>query len=619
MDLQSTLQLHRTGRLAEAETAYRSLLSAGQTDPALHARLCHLLGMVLFQTDRDGEAVVLLRRSVEHAPNVPEYHANLAAALGRLGRHGEAAEALREALRLRVDYPEARQNLGVALELSGRPEEAVEVYREAIRLRADYPEAHNHLGNALRQLGRGDEALTAYRRAVSLRPDYADAHRGLATLATERGDLPAALNAHRQVVALQPDNAAAGSDLLLTLQYDPAQTPRTLFDASRAWAARHAEPLTRAARPHAVDRDPNRRLRVGYVSPDFRDHPVGRLLEPVLCCHDREKFEVYCYSDVARPDAVTAHLRGLADVWRDIAGVPDAAADELIRRDRIDVLVDCAGHFAGNRLTLFARRPAPLQISAFGYCGTTGMTAIDCRLTDAHSDPPGETERFHTERLVRLPDCAWCYRPFEPTPDVAPPPSLAGGHVTFGCLNNLIKVSDECLGTWSDILRAVPDARLLLLARPAADAFTRARFARHGIAHDRLELVRPAPRGHYLHLYDRIDVGLDPFPFNGDNTTCDALWMGVPVVTLIGRAFADRRGLSHLSNVELAELATETVERYADAGVALANDPARRAELRETLRARLSSRPPGGAEAFVLELEGAFRSEWERRDLAATE
>ena len=411
-----------------------------------------------------------------------------------------------------------------------------------------------------------------------------------------------------------PDNAGVHSDFLLALWHDPRQTPRAVFEESRRWAARHAEPLRRLWRAHDNDRDPERRLRVGYVSPDFRDHAVGRLLRPVLARHGREAFEVFCYSDVERPDAMTARLRPLADVWRDTASIYDEELAEQVRADRIDILVDCCGHFAGNRLLAFALKPAPVQVSHFGYCGTTGLSAIDYRITDASSDPPGTTEACHTEALVRLDGgCCWCYEPAEPTPDVGPLPALAVGHVTFGSLNRPAKLNDAVIETWARVLRAVPGSRLLLLSGTASDAGLSARFARHGVDAARVDDAPRQPRLDYLALHNRIDVGLDPFPFNGDNTLCDALWMGVPSVALAGDAFVSRRGVSHLNNVGLPELAAEDVDGYVWVAAELAADLPRLAALRAGLRGRLSGSALADGRSYVRRLEEAYRRMWRSR------
>ena len=435
--------------------------------------------------------------------------------------------------------------------------------------------------------------------------------RCLANLLADLQQIDQVIEFRRKAIDLDPKSVWAGSDLLFTLHYHPNYGPREHYDEARAWAARHADPFASDLPAFPNDPDPDRRLRVGYVSPDFRDHPVGRLIEPAVALRDREAFEVVCYSEVAKPDHVSRHIRDLADGWVDTPGLSDEEVAAKVRTDRIDILVDCAGHFGNHRLGVFARRPAPVQVSAFGYCGTTGLTTIDYRITDAASDPPGGpgAEAVHSEKLWRLPRVAWCYRPFDGAPDVGPPPALANGFVTFGCLNNLVKVTDQVVAAWSAVLAAVPGSRLLLLGA-ARDENTARRFARHGIDPGRVEVAGRRPRAEYFALHHRVDIGLDPFPFNGDNTICDALWMGVPSVALVGDRFAARRGLSHLSAVNLGDLAAASVEEYVGTAVRLAADLPALADLRAGLRDRVGDSPLGDAPAYVADLEAAYRAMW---------
>ena len=371
---------------------------------------------------------------------------------------------------------------------------------------------------------------------------------------------------------------------------------------------------------------------------------MPRLIAPVLRHHDRSKVEVFCYSAVRNPDRVTERLRGLADQWRDISNLTDEAAAELIRSDRIDILVDLAGHWADNRMTLLARKPAPVQVQ-IGYPGTTGLSAIDYRITDERSDPPG-AEAFYSEKLWRMPRCAWCYEPDEDGPLVEPLPALSAGHVTFGCLNNPVKVTDRCLQLWGRILECVPGSRLMLLSagekvaqspstvfrRPAeshrltsTSGRTQPRAAvphksqpraavPHGQTRSRragtvphVELVRRQPRDKYLELFNQIDIALDPFPYNGETTTCDGLWMGVPHVTLAGDRCAARRTMSHLCNLGLGELVASSAEEYVQIATALAEDLPRLADLRLSLRRRMRESPMMDYRRYVVELEAAYQ------------
>jgi protein O-GlcNAc transferase len=358
-----------------------------------------------------------------------------------------------------------------------------------------------------------------------------------------------------------------------------------------------------------------RRLRIGYVSADFRKHAVAYFLEPILSSHDHRTFEIFCYTDVRQPDSVSQRLREHADQWRSLVGLSDALAADLIRQDGIDVLVDLSGHAGGNRLLAFARKPAPVQASYLGYLGTTGLRAMDCYLTDAHTDPPGLTEGHYQEQLVRLPECAFCYRPGS-APDVnAELPARQSGQVLFACLNTPAKLSEEVLALWSRILAAVPASRLLLRTGVGRRAEERVRdaLARCGISPEQVRFAGwTASRFDYLKLYQPVDLCLDPFPYNGVTTTCDSLWMGVPVLGLAGDRSAARMGVRFLGNVGLEELIAETPESYVRLAVELAGDLDRLAALRCGLRERMGRSPLMDAHRLTRSLEAVYRDMWEK-------
>ena len=370
-----------------------------------------------------------------------------------------------------------------------------------------------------------------------------------------------------------------------------------VFAEHRRWHAQHAAPLAAGTPPPPLTFAPGaRRLRLGYVSPDFNHHAVACFIEPVLAAHDRTRVEVFCYAAVRAPDRITARLRRLAEHWRDIAPLDDAAAAALIRADRPDLLVDLAGHTAHHRLGVFARRPAPVQATWLGYPNTTGLDAIGYRLTDAVADPPGQTEAFHSEKLVRLPATFSCYGPDADAPPVNDLPAARAGAVTFGSLNNFAKITPAVIALWSRLLRELPGSRLVLKSRGLGDAAVAARirdaFAVHGIEPARLTLdgAELSVAAH-LSLYHGIDIGLDPFPYNGTTTTCEALWMGVPVVTVTGANHVARVGASLLTHCGLTELVASDEAGYIAAAVALAGDPDRMTTLRRTMRDRLNAAP----------------------------
>lgn len=579
------LRLISSGRPAQAEPILRDALASDPHD----ADALHFLGLLRHRQGRHAEALDLLRRSVERAPAAAHFRSNLAGVLGQLGLHAEALAHLREVVRAQPTLPQGHNNLGVALESIGQLDEAAAALSEALRLHPAYPEAHNNLGNVFLKRRAPADAARCYRAALSHRPDYPQAHQNLAIALSDLGRADEAVEHYRKAVDLRPDSARLGSDYLYALHYLRGDEPRAMFEAHEAWADRHARPLyppgeTRYRPPPSR----NRPLRVGYVSPDFRSHPVSRFFEPILQHHDRQRFDVFCYSGVARPDAVTQRLHSYPGItWRQTCGLSDDALADGIRADNIDILVDLTGHMAGSRLLVFARKPAPVQVSFLGYPNTTGVATIDYRITDAVQDPPGETDAFHTERLIRLNRCCWAYRPDADSPDVNELPAPARGHVTFACLNKLVKVTPRMIALWARILSAVPRSRLMVLAGGAGSSAADL-FATGGIAPDRVQFVPRLPRDPYLRLYHGIDLALDTFPYNGHTTTCDALWMGVPTITLAGTTHVSRAGLNVLTRVGLAELAANDADAYVDAAVSLASDLPRLAAHRTRLREAMS-------------------------------
>lgn len=629
--------LKAQGRLEEAERCARE---AVRQSPELGEAWCNL-GAVLLDQGRWKEAEAACRRALELRPGLAEPRSNLAAALLEQERFQEARTCCEEALRIKPhaaealnnlgnvwfrqgrieeaaawfqkaaeaapDYFEARLNLAGVLKELGRLEEAVAHGRAAVRLRPGAAEAHSNLGEALRAQGRIEEAQACFREAIRLNPALPQPHVNLSGTLKDQGRLEEAAEAWRQARGLGPE---AGPFHLL--HYDTLWTPEEIYQEHIRWARRHARPPA----AHSNLRDPERRLKLGYVSPDFRGHSVAYFVEPLLAGHDRGRYEVYCYADVRIADAVTERLRRLPVVWRDLMGMSDAQAAELVRSDGIDILVDLAGHTAGNRLGMMALKPAPVQVTAVGYPDTTGLEAIDYRLTDAWADPPGSTEHLHSEELVRLPRGAWCYRPPEDAPGVAPLPARQAGAITFGCFNNLAKVTPRMVAAWARILEGTPHARLILKSPILVDASTRKlvreRFRREGVGEGRVQLFGPVDKRQHLGLYAWIDIALDTYPYHGTATTCEALWMGVPVVTLAGTTHASRVGVSLLASVGLSEWVAESWEGYIEIAVRKARDVEALEALRAGLRERMARAPLTDAKGYTRQVEEAYRRMWRR-------
>ncbi len=595
------------GRLLEAQSAFRR---AASIDPA-DAEALVLAGMALKERGEPESAIALYNEALARNPKDAWAYNNLGNALQELGRFEAAQEAYEKAAGLAPNYIEAHVNLGNVHQALGRLAEAEAAYRRAIAFRPTFAEGHNNLGTVLRLMGRLEAAAHAYRRAIELKPTLAEAVSNLASVFNEQGRIVEAQAAFARACAINPEHAAAASNLLLAMNYASEPTRDAVFAAHRRWGERFAAKVE--IPPRANTRAPERRMRVGYVSADFREHSVSYFVESLLGAHDAGQVESVCYSAVARPDDTTRRLERLAGAWRSLVGVNDERAARMIREDGIDILVDLGGHTARNRLTLFALKPAPVQVAWLGYPNTTGLATIDYRLSDAVCDLDGE-ELWTTETLVRLPNGFHCYRPPSDAPKVNRPPSRRAGHVTFGSFNSLTKVNPDVVTTWAKILKAVPKSQLLLKSRALSDEPTRRRyfemFERAGAEPARLRFSPWTDKKAHLAFYGEVDIALDPFPYNGTTTTCEALWMGVPVVALAGDRHAARVSASLLRRVGLDDLIAANRSGYVELAARLAGDAARLAELRAAMRARLEASPLMDARGFARDVERAYREMW---------
>jgi predicted O-linked N-acetylglucosamine transferase (SPINDLY family) len=608
-----SVALQALGRASEAEASIRRAL---ELEPGYYE--AHInLGGILLALGRAPEAESSLRRALELEPADCEAHSTLGAFLQGQGRPSEAEAYCRRATDLDPDSHLAHFSLGIALQDLGRLPEAEASFRRAIELKPDAYEAHTNLGNVLQAVRRFSEAETSYRRALALEPASEATHSNLGSALRELGRLVEAEACFRHALELDPDCHEARSNLLFTLNCTNRLSRAELFSEHLAWARQHEAPLIALRQGHKNIRDSRRKLRIGYVSPDFRRHSVAYFIEPVLEGHTRDEFEVFCYSNVVTPDRMTRHLLGLADSTRSITAMSDARAADLVRSDGIDILVDLAGHTARGRLGLFVLKPAPVQVNYLGYPNTSGIGAIDWRLTDFHADPLGEGDAFHSEQVARLPASFLCFRPPAEAPEVRPSPHLKKRYITFGSFNVLSKITPEVVATWARLLHRIQRSRLLLKAAGLSDPNGRERliyeFAQHGIDGRRLALL-PMDYDFTAHLarYHEIDVGLDPFPYNGTTTTLEALWMGVPVISIGGDRHCARVGASILANLGLNELVGRNVEHYQTLAVDLAADRARLSSLRETMRERISASPLRDEAGFVRAMESAYREMWRK-------
>jgi predicted O-linked N-acetylglucosamine transferase (SPINDLY family) len=595
------------GRFPEAVARHRAAVGL-QAHAAGHALN---LGIALCRARDFAAAEQVLRAYVARSPQDATAHFNLGIALHGLGRLREAQGCYGQALALRADYADALNNLGNVCKELGEFTEAARAYETAMRLRPDDALALNNAGCLMRSLGRLDEAEALLERALSANPNRAMLYDNLGSVRKDGGDLEGAIACFRRALTLEPDNPVTHSNLVYALSFQAAEPEPILAEAQR-WNDRFAAALTRAARNArgVGPGDSARRLKLGYVSADFRDHCQSLFTVPLLSHHDAQAFETYAYSSVERPDLLTERIAGLVSVWRDVRRMDDAALAELIRRDGIDILVDLTMHMANGRPLLFARKPAPCQVAWLAYPGTTGLAAMDWRLSDPRLDP-ADYDAHYRERTLRLPDSFWCYDALSAEPEPGSLPAAARGHVTFGCLNNPCKLTDLSLRLWSATLAALPNSRLVLLAREGSQrARLSQRLAALGVLPERLEFLPFQSRDAYLRAYRDIDIGLDTLPYNGHTTSLDSLWMGVPVVSRIGRTCVGRAGLSQLHQIGLADLATDTDAGFTAAAVALARDLPRLADLRRTLRGRLAASPLMDGARFARQIEAAYQTIW---------
>lgn len=560
--------------------------------------------------DVDG-AGLLLGQVLEQEPGHTDAHLLLGRIAEFRGRYEEAEKLFRRAMAAKPDEPEACCSLGGVLHKQKRFEEAAEVFGKGLEASVDHVTMLVGRAAALIQLKRLDEALPLLERARSLAPQDGEPHFGLGAVHLELGHVEEAIGAFRVAHERVPENARFHDNFLFLLNYSVNFSQDEILAEHRRYGHLQAQPVRR---PRPQESWP-RRLRVGYVSPDFRAHVVSNFMLPIIARHDRERFEAFCYFNHDDADQVTDAFRELADRWRDCTHKAADEVADIVREDGIDILVDLAGHSRDSSLPVFALRPAPVQMTYLGYPNTTGLRAVDFRITDAIADPPGDADRHHVERLLRLPKTFLCYRP-GPHLDVAPLPAARAGRVTFGCFNNILKLSPPFFDAAVRILNEVPTARLLLknkaLGHRSVEAEVRARFVAAGIDASRVVLSAWEARvEQHLKVYDQVDIALDSFPYNGTTTTCEALWMGVPVVTFRGDRHAARVGASLLHTVGLDELIGETVDDYVAIATSLASELGRLADLRAGLRERMRASPLMDEKGFVRDLEACFLDVWE--------
>jgi protein O-GlcNAc transferase len=570
------------------------------------------LASALADSGELAEAEPIFRQLLISRPDSAEILFLLGSIYAETGRLTAAVEHFQKSLLLRPNEPETFCRLGTALQGLSRHDEGIACFRQAIALSPNFIDAHNRLGNALRLAGFVDESVTYFRQLVQNRPDHSQSLHNLAVALKDAAQIDEAVDYFRRAVELRPDIATVYGNLLYSIQFSTRYDSAAIFAEHHRFNERHAVTLRPSYRPTARALTPSRRLRIGYVSPYFRIHCQALFLLPLFRHHDRQHFETVCYADDPTDDEVTRELRERSDAWHSIVGLTDEQAAVCIRHDKIDILVNLTMHMSQGRPLLFARKPAPIQVCWLAYPGTTGLTAIDYRLTDPYLDPPGLFDAYYSETSLRLPDTFWCYDPLTNQPPVNDLPARQNGFITFGNLNNPCKTNDAVFDLWAQVLKAVDRSRLMLLIPQAAAAHRLFdAFERRGIATDRILPVEMRSRPQYLELYQQIDIGLDTFPYNGHTTSLDSYWMGVPVITLVGNTVVGRAGLSQLTNLNLADLIAHTPDQFISLARSLAADTNRLSALRASLRQRMQSSPLMDAPRFAKNIEAAYRQMWQ--------
>jgi FkbM family methyltransferase len=634
-----------TGEYHDAGECFRKELEIRPENPQAN----NSFGMALQHTGKPDDAIPYYRKAIELDPYFAEAYSNLGIALHDTGKPEDAIICYKKAITLDSEYAKAYNNMGSAFLEMHKAEEAIEFFRQATHIKPDFIEAYNNMGIALKDLKRYEDSLISLQKALAINPFFIDAHinsgntlseqcrftealscyhkafeinpksiealTNIAYIFSIQGKMKESLSYYQKALEMDPDHATAHSNFLFSLHYQDLIDFRELSEQHKSWGKQVARTLTRNTSPHANDMTPGRRLRIGYVSPDFRKHSVAYFVEPILASHDESAFEVFCYSDVAAPDETTERMQILVNNWRDISRLRDEHLERMIREDKIDILIDLAGHTAKNRLLLFAREPAPIQVSYLGYPNTTGLTNMHYRITDVLADPDGKTDHLFTERLVRLPKGFLSYSPPMETPDVAQPPMMRSGKVTFGSFNNRSKITSGVVKIWSDILKRLPGSRLVLKSKVLSDPETQKAlldmFVQEGVGSEQVEFYGSIPTQYdHLALYNSVDVALDTFPYNGTTTTCEALWMGVPVIVLEGDVHMSRVGVSILTNAGMEEFIADTPEDYVKKAVDLANDPERLLQLRDKQRNIMANSPLMDAQVFTQYLEKEYRKIW---------
>ena len=600
---------HEQGKFIEAEASYRKMIAL---KPGF-AEVYNNLGNTLNEQGKFIEAEASFRKAIILKPEYFEVYYNMGIMLNVQHKFNEAEESYKKALAIKPDYVEAYNNLGNTLNEQGKFIEAEVSFRKAIALKPDHVVAYNNLGITLDEQGKFIEAEASFRKAIALKPDYTEAYSNLGKILHELGKLEEAIENYDKAIKSKVDYFKAYNNKNFCLNYSSSYSPLYIYTQHLKFEKQFGGFKAKSPLSVKIKKKSNERLRIGYVSGDFRAHSVAYFFKPLLQNHNSHVVETFCYYNNNFIDKITNNIMTTCDHWRSIFGITDSEIFKIIRKDKIDILVDLSGHTGKNNLLVFAQKPAPIQVTWLGYPNTTGLSSIDYRFTDIIADPIGEADDLHSEKLLRLPNGFLCFQGNEKVLSKSDPPQTHYDYITFGSFNNLSKITSEVIDVWSKILNLIPKSHLILKCRKLKHNkdYYYELFKNKGIDKERIQLYEHLPStSDHLELYNSIDIVLDPFPYNGATTTCEALWMGVPVITLLGDSHAGRVGASILTNVGLKDFIARDIDSYINLAVKMSANTKKLKEIRMTLRRQMQESLLCDARSFADNVETSYKDMW---------
>lgn len=609
---------YQIGEFIKAKAIYHKLL---QEDPN-NSEILHLLGVTLASLKIYEEAIHFTRRAIILDASNHIFYNSLGNIFWLQKRFNEAYQCYQQSLTLNPNFAEAYSNLAMIFGEMGHLTEAISYFQKALSINDQNPQIRYNLGIAYVKQHQLMEAISCYQQILLTHPFHLETYSSLGKVLKDIGMIDESIDSYQKVLNLNPTYREAFQNFLYTLNFSIIHDRENLFLEHQKFNQQCALPLASSIQPHFNECLRTRRLKIAYLSPDFRKHSLSYFIEPLLRHHDHHQFEIYCYYNNHKVDQITQQLQEYSDHWIDCASFSDEALIKRIRQDQIDILVDLSGHTHHNRVLVLSQKPAPIQVfHTIAYSNTTGLTAIDYRITDHYVDPKN-TDLLSSEVLIRMPVSYYCYRPHEGSPSVNSLPAIKNGYITFGSFNSPAKLNNFILSLWAKLLHTFPHAKLSIMSQAFVDLsvrqFFQNRLARLGIDSKQVIISYAPSTEETLAAYHQIDIGLDSYPFNGATTTCQALWMGVPVVTLVGHTPASRAGLSILSAVDLTELITYTSEEYLEKCASLACDLHHLQTLRKIIRSKMLSSPLMDGLTSTRHLEAAYLSMWEKWCLART-